>query len=488
MSTINIKPTEYRIIQGYKSRPVEFDPVKTKRLAVIGGVLMLSVLAGTILGGVDPLYGLVVVAAPLAVVGLLYFLGRFDLAPLLVLLAAAFLPVGVPTGTGSKLVASLVLTLVFTGIWFMRMVAVEKRFYLEPTSLNIPLFGFMIATVVSLLWSNLLRDPLVNWRTFSPVQLASTVVMIMLPGAFLLMINHVKSRQVLMGMTGLMLLAGTIGLVKQYEIVYLPINTGGMFTMWIISLSAGLAIFWKRLHPFGRLILLGLTGVWVIWGFVLHISWLAGWLPGLAALGVLTAMRSKKMLIAIALVGAVIFFFNSDYYLGKVLGNESNESGGTRLAAWEVNWRVTGQHLLFGTGPAGYASYYMSYFPHDAMATHSNYVDIVAETGLVGFAFYIWFFIALTWKGYKLCLRLKNRGDFYESLANAALAGTVAGIVAMAIGDWLIPFAYTQTIAGFDYSVYCWLFMGAIVVIDKLTKEEVAAGKPAIAVQPAQAQ
>ncbi len=486
MTIINTNPTEYRIIEGYKAPPKPFDWEKAKRFAVIGGVLVLSVLVGAIMGGVDPLYGLAVTAMPLALLGLMFFLGRFDLAPLVILLAAGFLPVGLPTGTGSKLVASLVLAIVFAGLWFMRMVAVEKRFSLELTPLNVPLFGFMATTVVSLVWSNILRDPLVNWRPFSPVQLASAVVMIMLPGAFLLVVNHVKSKQVLMAMTGLMLLAGAIGLIRQYGIVNLPVNTGGMFGMWIISLSAGLAVFWNRLHWVGRLMLLGLTGAWVVWGFVLHISWLAGWLPGLVALGVLIFIRSKKAAILLAVAALIFFFANSDYYLGKVLGNETNESGNTRVTAWEVNWRVTSKHLLFGTGPAGYASYYMTYFPHDAMATHSNYVDIVAETGIVGFGLYMWFFMALTWMGFKLCLRLRGRGDFYEGLANAAFAGTVASIVAMAIGDWLIPFAYTQTIAGFDYSVYSWIFMAAIVVIDKLTKEE-AAAKPASAVRSAKA-
>ena len=38
----------------------------------------------------------------------------------------------------------------------------------------------------------------------------------------------------------------------------------------------------------------------------------------------------------------------------------------------------------------------------------------------------------------------------------------------MIIGDWLFPFTYTQTIAGFDYVVYSWLFMGTILVLDRL--------------------
>ena len=212
-----------------------------------------------------------------------------------------------------------------------------------------------------------------------------------------------------------------------------------------------------------------LAGSWQIWGFVLHVSWVVGWLPGFAALGVLFFMRSKKLLLVILTFAAIFVSLKADYYLGTVFQNEDQESGQTRLAAWEVNWRVTGKHLLFGTGPAGYAAYYMSYFRDEGMATHSNYIDVVAQNGIVGLGFCEWFFLGLAWLGYKLCLRLKGRGDFEEALANAALAGTVASMVAMALGDWLFPFAYTQTIAGFDYAVYSWLLMGTIPVLDRLT-------------------
>jgi O-antigen ligase len=179
-------------------------------------------------------------------------------------------------------------------------------------------------------------------------------------------------------------------------------------------------------------------------------------------------MRSKKLVVAFLVILTVLIAVKSNYYLGTVIGNESDESGNTRLAAWQVNWEVTGKHLLLGTGPAGYAAYYMSYFPDEGMATHSNYVDVIAQTGIVGLGLCEWFFLGLAWLGYKLCLRLRGRGDFEEALANAAFAGTIGCIVAMGFGDWLFPFAYTQTIIGFDYEVYSWLFMGMIPVLGRL--------------------
>lgn len=168
------------------------------------------------------------------------------------------------------------------------------------------------------------------------------------------------------------------------------------------------------------------------------------------------------------LILAVVILSHKDYYLGKVLQNETQESGFTRLAAWKANWGITKDHLIFGTGPAGYAVYYMTYFPTEAMATHSNYIDLVAQTGIVGTIFYLWLFVSLVLVGYRLSMRLKGRGDFVEAMANISLSGTGACIVIMAFGDWLLPFAYTQTIVGFNYAVYNWIFMGVILVLDHM--------------------
>jgi hypothetical protein len=34
--------------------------------------------------------------------------------------------------------------------------------------------------------------------------------------------------------------------------------------------------------------------------------------------------------------------------------------------------------------------------------------------------------------------------------------------VAMALGDWVIPFVYNQTLAGFRFTVHNWLILGAL--------------------------
>jgi O-antigen ligase len=102
----------------------------------------------------------------------------------------------------------------------------------------------------------------------------------------------------------------------------------------------------------------------------------------------------------------------------------------------------------------------MTYHPRDARSTHNNFFDILAQNGVVGMlAFAIMMFVAL-------CLALRVRaayrgqGDYKEAYANAALAGIPAALIAMMLGDWVLPFAYNVTIMGFDHAVHTWIAIG----------------------------
>jgi hypothetical protein len=62
-------------------------------------------------------------------------------------------------------------------------------------------------------------------------------------------------------------------------------------------------------------------------------------------------------------------------------------------------------------------------------------------------------------------VRRVPRGGFEHGLAASLLAGFVGLIVAMGLGDWFIPFAFTQGIAGYDYTVWGWMMIGAIMLL-----------------------
>jgi hypothetical protein len=397
----------------------------------------------------------------------LSFYSKKENIPVIILVVALFIPFTVPTGAGSNLALSMVMVVLFFGLWLLHSMTVDKRISLK--RINLPILSFMAVTLFSVFWSILFRDPFVYvWEKFTLAQIVASLVIVFLPVALLMMGNFIESTRPLVILSVLMIVAGVIGLIKNFSGLELPVDTRGLFDLWVTGLAIGFAFFVKKLHWSIKVFLLGLAAGWIYWSFFINISWVAGWLPSLVAIGILTLRRSWKLAFVFGIFAIGLIATNRDYYFGKVFESEKNESGYTRVEAWKMNWTITRDHLLFGTGPAGYAVYYMTYFPTDAMATHNNYIDILAQTGVVGAIFCLWFFVSLSWMGYKLCLRLKGRGDFVEALANISFAGTIACIIIMAFGDWMFPFAYTQTIEGFNYAVYNWLFMGAILVLDRL--------------------
>ena len=445
-------------------------PLKRRRvfiLAVLAGLLIALLAVGYLAARRSPLFALAAAAAPVMLIVVIQIVDRIDMWVMAILASAAFVRLTLPTGTSSDIVASMVIAGAAVALWFARMMILERRIHLKPMPTNVPLFGFIVTAVISLVWGTAFRDPLVvAWSSFPFVQLASLVVMILLPGVFLLVGNAIRDVNKFRVMAILVLLAGAIGLVGDFYPLPYRINVWGLFPMWAAVIPYAWALFDRKLGLVPRLLLLAFAAGWVWYGYPRRVTWLAAWVPTFAALAIVSVMRSKWLIIIVVIVLAVVGW----KYIETRYQGEVSESGRTRLAAWAQNWEVTSKHWLLGTGPAGYAAYYMSYFPTSAMATHSNYIDILSQTGVVGLGFCLWFLGALLWMGYRLCRRLEGQGGFTEAVANAAFAGAVGCVVAMAIGDWMFPFAYTQTIAGFDYVVYNWLWIGVIPALDWMTR------------------
>jgi len=422
---------------------------------------------------VPPVFVLVAIAT---LFGLLAVVKRLELGLAAMLLAGVFVRFRIPTGTASEIVISLAICAGCIALWVLRMLVVDKRLALKPAPTNLPLLAFMAIVAVAWVWGRAFRDPLVHEIGHPLVSVAAGLVMILLPGCLLLVSNNVCDVHWLQALVWVLLGEGLIVLIVDLGYFWsvgpiravssflqtngvIHVNSQGLLSMWCMALAMALALFNRRLHWIVRVLLIAYAGAWVYWGFYIRISWLSGWLPAFAAAAVIAFFRSKWVFVVV-LVALVIGA--GGYYYRTQFQEEANVSGSTRLAAYRVNWQITGKHLLFGTGPAGYASYYMSYFPDKAMASHSNYIDLAAQTGIVGTFFFLWFLGAQAWGSYKLRLMLQGRADFAEGLAVAVLAGTAGCVVAMGLGDWLLPFAYTNGIIGFDLAMFNWFFMGSL--------------------------
>jgi O-antigen ligase len=429
------------------------------RILVVSALLLIEIFVGILVSS-----DMALLAFALTTLPMIYFLLLYHRFGIIIILAAAlFIRFQISTGTESDIVISLMFTSLFVGIWLLQQVLFEKKISFQPTPANKPLLLFLVTTALSLVWSNLLRDPLVStWGSFPLVQAASTLVIFMLAGAYLLTANVVDDLRIIKGLVVLLLGASILGYL-EFDFV----QTRGTFTMWVVALAYAQALFNKDLPWWLRLACLGLTALWIEWSLLRRLTWLASWVPTLIVLGWLTMLRSRKLLLLLMVVMSV-FLFTQKHGIEAAIAAEQDESGHSRLEAWQVNWRVTGKHLLFGTGPAGYAVYYMSYWPNEGMATHSNYIDILSETGVVGLFFYLWFFAAVLWSSYRIFRRLQSRNDFSSAYAAAVFAGAIGAIILMGLGDWIIPFAYTQGIEGFDYAVYTWIFLGGLYAVERL--------------------
>lgn len=448
------------------------------RVGVVASAIVMALMTGRFIANRTFDFSMLMAALAAPIVVLVFFrLGRFEYGFFALAIAAGLLNFfSLPTGTDSRIVLSLLAAGALVAAWLLDMLVVKRRLALKPSPINKPVLLFVAANFVAYGWSLAFRDPTLNiWRSFPVVQIAALSVNILLPLSALLLSNKINESKWLRWLTWLMIGMGT--LVVLSLLLNLPTHAlwtrgaSGLFATWVTALAFALALFDKSLKPWLRALLLLVVAAWIFRNFIQARIWLSGWVPLFAALFVITMVHSRRLL-AISVVAGLIFVaanFNSLYQ--EIVVANQEEGGEQRLGLWQINLGHVSNHLIFGMGPAGYAVYNMTYNPQDARSTHNNYFDILAQTGIVGFAVFVWLLIALVRIGQRNVRMLRGRRNFEEALAAATLAGFTAAIVAMMLGDWVIPFAYNSTIAGFDHAAFTWLFAGSIVSLSHILRQ-----------------
>ncbi len=187
---------------------------------------------------------------------------------------------------------------------------------------------------------------------------------------------------------------------------------------------------------------------------------------------VVTFFRSRKALIAMGIGAILAVFIFLPWWEGR-FSNEYNESGGNRLAKWEFIFSqpFVQNHILFGTGPGGYARYFMTYFPNNAASTHSNYIDIFLQVGIVGSLIFVWMIAALAWDWWTL-FSTKWKNPFLQGYYYTTIGGLAAILVAMFLGDWFTPFVFNQTLQGFSWTVQNWVFLGGMLALPEILRKQ----------------
>jgi O-antigen ligase len=144
-------------------------------------------------------------------------------------------------------------------------------------------------------------------------------------------------------------------------------------------------------------------------------------------------------------------------------------SWGTRLDAWRIVLEIGRLSPFFGTGFANYY-WYTPLFSirgfHVSFNSHSQLIDLIAQTGYLGLIGFFWVFFELGRLSWNLSRQLPE--GFERAYAYGTFAGIIATIVAAFLGDWILPFVYNVGMTGFRASILPWIFMGGLISLEQL--------------------
>jgi O-antigen ligase len=449
--------------------------------AVIAGIL-LAVPAITFLyvrGRLDPLLVLAGIVGVIVALGLFRVSERGNKGIVLLIIAAGMLSfVSLPTGRESRIPLSMLVALVLVALWLLSMLWGKPPTRLKPSPINRPLIAFVAVSIISYFWSQIFRDPLLFvWGSFPMVQVAALVVNILLPLTLLYVANQVTEVKWLKYLVAVVLVFGVASTLLYFldpgiNRFFFYRGTRGLFSMWVAAFAYGLALFHKGLKPWQRALLLALVLLLVYRYFFLGRSWVSGWLPLGVACIVITWFRSRRLFFICMTIGLIYFTTNfAFYYQNIVIAEQEGGSGTDRVELWVRNLTHVANHPVLGMGPAGYAPYNMTYHAEDARSTHNNYFDILAQTGVIGFVTFLLIIVQLWRIGRRSVRRYAGRRDFEEMYTVVAYSGVFGMAVGMMLGDWALPFAYNETIAGFDNAVLTWVLLGGMVALEMISRE-----------------
>jgi O-antigen ligase len=250
---------------------------------------------------------------------------------------------------------------------------------------------------------------------------------------------------------------------------FLPesVVAGSMFWTWLVALSFGQAIMNRELRPLGRLALIIVAFAAIALGLN-QPGWISGWGPPLVAVFVILFLRFPMPVLATSPLIITVAVLSKTLFWDVMATGDNLYSLSTREAAAKSLLPILEANPVLGLGPANYYHYTMLnpilgwYVKFNS---HNNYLDLIAQIGLVGLACFLWFAWAVGKTAWNM--RLKATSGFEQGYICSVFAGLIATLAAAYLGDWVIPFVYNTGFAGFRTSILPWIFMGGLVAIEQ---------------------
>ncbi len=471
-----------RLLEPLRPFAFSWQWVEQNRAALIR-VIVLAVLAISIL------YMVPRMAVGMHRIPLLFIVAIFGLTGLIVLLfnpslviigiipAALVIPFGIGTGTGTELHAGILVVLAATGLWFLDMLVVKRDFRLLSSRPVVPILLLVLSALISFGFGQM--PWFYRGHASISAQLGGTMLYILAACTFLVTGHRLTERGLVWTVGLFIALAGvfmvTRAFSERFSNLTWPIlnrfgngSTGSLFWVWVFCLSLSQLLFNRKLALHWKAALGLVLLAFFYTAFYQAREWTSGWLPALLGAGFMLFISFRKARVPVVLVILLALALNFTQIKDMLMGGGNEYSMVTRLEAWQILLKIIAINPILGVGPANYY-FYTPLFPIRGYSvqfnSHNNYIDLLAQTGVIGCGLFVWFLVEVTLLGLRLLERVPK--GFHRAFVYGAIGGTIGTAVAGMFGDWIIPFVYNVGFAGFRASLIGWVFMGALVAMDR---------------------
>jgi hypothetical protein len=445
------------------------------RLPIIAGVLILAAGINYIVTGPSARMILILILGMIAGVAGLLVLWRWPAVGLVMIIPAnMFVSFAVGTGSETGINATVLLIIALLGFWLFDLIAVRRELKLVESRTFLPLFIFIGVAALAFISGQLPWFVAVSSAPLT-AQLGGLAVFALSAGAFLLAAHLIREMVWLERLVWTFLVLGAVfiiirivpGMFRSYGALYQWGSTSSQFWTWLAAISLSQALINRRLRPQWRAALFLLFAGTIYVALVMTYDWKSGWIPPLIATAVIVSLRSWK-LGALLIMGGLLL---GPTLLSSLVASDEY-SYSTRVDAWLILLEIIKINPLLGLGPANYYFYTPQYEIRGyqvSFNSHNQYLDIIAQLGFLGLLPLLWFFGEVGRLGWSL--RQREPGGFAQAYVYGALGGFVATVVSGMLGDWMLPFVYNVGIVGMRSSVLGWLFLGALVAVDHMTRQ-----------------
>lgn len=411
---------------------------------------------------------LVLVAGLAALTGVLLLIQYPALGVILILISGITIPFQWRGGFN----LAVILTAALSALWLLDMIIRQRAIHFVSSSTNLAIVAFIISAIISFGIGQIPWYPVMNPAPIT-AQTGGFLIFLLSAVAFLLVGNLFRNIRwleiltwIFVAFAGLYLVGRLFPFASRYlRVVFQEgATTGSLFWVWMCVLPFSQALFNRNFRMSIRIGLMIYVFIALYVAIIQANDWKSGYIPPLAGMFVILALWLKKKVLFLLPIAPVVI-----WYITQQAISTDQYSYSTRIDAWRIVFELSMINPILGLG---FANYYW-YTPLYAISgyfvnfnSHSQFVDILAQTGMVGLVCFGWVFLSIGKLGWRL--RDLAPEGFQHAYVIGALGGLVGTLVAAVFVDWVLPFTYNIGMNGFRSSVLSWMFLGGLVAIEQI--------------------